>query len=316
MRLMQHKKEAWWFYRFLSIFYDKYVNPLFWTERMRDESLDLGKLEEPGITVIDVGSGTGFTTTGIVGRVPAGQVTCVDQSPHQMAKAKDKEVLQNCTFELGDAEDIPVESNQFDRYVSAGSIEYWPDPQRGIHEAFRVIKPGGRALMIGPLEPKNAFGRFIANTWMLFPKEEEYRRWFKVAGFENIELKYIEPEWFTRPEEYGLAIAGDKPAHVVSPPKSEVVYAVLPAEEEEAGNPVLNTLTTVGRVVIGSLAGGLFIPIALVGYVQRSLAAPEGETEADRTERLNRYQTGALIGIGAAVGIAALALVLRGRSEE
>ncbi|MGB3546986.1 MAG: methyltransferase domain-containing protein [Saprospiraceae bacterium] len=317
MRLMQHKNEAWWFYRYLSIFYDKYVNPLFWTERMRDESLELGKFDDSGISVIDVGSGTGFTTTGIVGHVPAGQVTCVDQSPHQMAKAKDKEVLKNCTFQLGDAEDIPVESNQFDRYVSAGSIEYWPDPQRGIHEAFRVIKPGGRALMIGPLEPKNAFGRFIANTWMLFPKEEEYRRWFKDAGFENIELKYIEPEWFTRPNEYGLAIAGDKPVHVVSPPKSEVVYAILPAERDAADeNALTRTLTTVGRVVVGSLAGGLFIPIALVGYVRQSLTPPRDETPVARTERLNRYQTNALIGIGAAVGIAALALVLRGRNDD
>ena len=42
MRLMQHKREAYWFYRFLSIFYDDYVNPLFWTEDMREKALDLG----------------------------------------------------------------------------------------------------------------------------------------------------------------------------------------------------------------------------------------------------------------------------------
>lgn len=49
----------------------------------------------------------------------------------------------------GDAEDLPFPDDQFDRYVSAGSIEYWPEPQRGICEAYRVLKPGGVACMIG-----------------------------------------------------------------------------------------------------------------------------------------------------------------------
>ena len=65
MRLIQHKQEAYWFYRFLSIFYDKYVNPLFWTTYMRDQSLELALLNDKKLTVIDVGSGTGFTTQGI-----------------------------------------------------------------------------------------------------------------------------------------------------------------------------------------------------------------------------------------------------------
>jgi len=37
----------------------------------------------------------------------------------------------------GDAEALPFKTDTFDRYVSAGSIEYWPDPQRGICEAYR-----------------------------------------------------------------------------------------------------------------------------------------------------------------------------------
>ncbi len=34
MRLIQHKREALWFYRFLSLVYDR-VNTLFWTPEMR-----------------------------------------------------------------------------------------------------------------------------------------------------------------------------------------------------------------------------------------------------------------------------------------
>lgn len=72
----------------------------------------------------------------------------------------------------GDAEDLPFETDSADRYVSAGSIEYWPDPQRGIAEAFRVLKPGGLACLIGPVYPTFWLSRMMADFWMLFPTEQ------------------------------------------------------------------------------------------------------------------------------------------------
>jgi hypothetical protein len=39
LRLIQHKQEAYWFYRFLSIVYDHIVNPGHWTKDMRDDAL-------------------------------------------------------------------------------------------------------------------------------------------------------------------------------------------------------------------------------------------------------------------------------------
>jgi len=45
MRLIQHKREAYWFYRFLSLGYDRWVNPLFWTPAMRAEALSEARLE-------------------------------------------------------------------------------------------------------------------------------------------------------------------------------------------------------------------------------------------------------------------------------
>lgn len=295
MRFMQHKKEAFWFYRFLSIFYDKFVNPLFWTKKMRDDSLTIAQLDEPGLRVIDVGSGTGFTTQGIVRHVPAEQITCVDQSPHQMEKAKAKENLRGCTFQLGDAEDIPFPNDHFDRYVSAGSIEYWPNPQKGITEAYRVIKAGGVATLIGPLDPPNALVSFAANTWMLFPKDEEYRRWFKDAGFANIEVKYVSPHWIRQKDKYCISISGTKPLAGFSPIESTQTIAEPVAVE--TGGGWWRSLQLIGRVLLGSLAGFVFIPIALVGYLRNSFAAKEDLPEEYR-ERLNPYQLGALLLIG------------------
>lgn len=119
-RFIQHKKEAFWFYRFLSIVYDHVINPGHWTEDMRDEALEPADLSHRDMIVVDVGGGTGFTTLGIVKNVDAKNVTILDQSPHQLAKAKKKEPLKDCKIIEGDAEDLPFRTDYADRYVSAG----------------------------------------------------------------------------------------------------------------------------------------------------------------------------------------------------
>lgn len=119
-RFIQHKKEAFWFYRFLSIVYDHIINPGHWTEDMRDEALEPAELNNRGLIVVDVGGGTGFTTLGIVKHVDAKNVTILDQSPHQLAKAKQKEPLKECKIIEGDAEDLPFPTDYAHRYISAG----------------------------------------------------------------------------------------------------------------------------------------------------------------------------------------------------
>lgn len=123
-RFIQHKQEAFWFYRFLSIVYDHIINPGHWTEDMRDEALEPADLFDRKLTVVDVGGGTGFTTLGIVKHVDAKNVTILDQSPHQLAKAKEKEPLKECRIIEGDAEDLPFPTDYADRYISAGRYSF------------------------------------------------------------------------------------------------------------------------------------------------------------------------------------------------
>jgi MPBQ/MSBQ methyltransferase len=260
LRLVQHKPEAYWFYRVLSIFYDHYVNPFFWTERMREVALKLAKLDTKELKVVDVGSGTGFTTLGIASKVNPENIYCIDQSPHQMKRAQQKTALQPCHFQLGDAEELPFETDTFDRYISAGSIEYWPEPQRGIAEAYRVLKPGGVALMIGPLRPQSRIARFFADLWMLFPEEEDYLKWFKDAGFEDIHYTYVQPDWVLK-EKYAIAINGCKKTSGKSPlrfphAKTEVIHAPM---------NFMRKIKMFTRLLVGNLAGFAFIPMAVVG---------------------------------------------------
>uniref|UniRef100_A0A803Q189 MPBQ/MBSQ family SAM-binding methyltransferase profile domain-containing protein n=2 Tax=Cannabis sativa TaxID=3483 RepID=A0A803Q189_CANSA len=133
-RFIQHKKEAFWFYRFLSIVYDHIINPGHWTEDMRDDALEPVELNNRNLTIVDVGGGTGFTTLGIVKHVDAKNVTILDQSPHQLAKAKQKEPLKECKIIEGDAEDLPFPTDYADRYVSAGrSIQGVEDRRESLY---------------------------------------------------------------------------------------------------------------------------------------------------------------------------------------
>jgi MPBQ/MSBQ methyltransferase len=260
MRLIQHKKEAYWFYRFLSLGYDDWVNPLFWTPRMRADALAAAHLNRRDLDTLDAGAGTGFTTEGIVGHVDATRVTMLDQSPHQLARAARRPALSACRKLVGDAEALPFAHDAFDRYVSAGSIEYWPDPQRGVAEAYRVLKPGGIAVIIGPVRPAGRVARALADLWMLFPEQDQYRDWFERAGFADVTLRPVAPDWYRNTRTpYAVAVAGTKPA-----PGPPPLALGPPAERLDAPLSLQGRLRAAARFAAGSLAGAAFIPIALV----------------------------------------------------
>ena len=256
MRLIQHKREAFWFYRFLSPLYDSWVNPLFWTLDMRAEALSLARLDRRDLRTVDVGAGTGFATEGIVAHVDARHVTLLDQSPHQLSRARRKPALRECRVVEGDAEALPFETDRFDRYVSCGSIEYWPEPQAAFAEAYRVLKPGGIALIVGPLPPERPLARRLADLWMLFPREDDYRDWMQSAGFEDVRTRYVAPDWSK--ERYGIAIAGRKPAAGASP------AAIAP--RESVAEPM--TARRWARWVAGSAAGAVFVPIGALASLR------------------------------------------------
>lgn len=87
---------------------------------MRDEALEPADLYDPRLTVVDVGGGTGFTTLGIIKHIHPKNVTILDQSPHQLEKAKQKKELSECRIIEGDAEELPFPIDSVDRYISAG----------------------------------------------------------------------------------------------------------------------------------------------------------------------------------------------------
>lgn len=204
IEIFRNKKNAWYFYKYLSKIYD-IINPFFYTKKMRSLVIEMAELNKKH-KVVEVGSGTGYTTTAIIQKVKKENITTLDQSPHQHAKALKKKTIKDIKFTYGSAENLPFKDNQFDRYISAGSIEYWPNPLKAIKEAKRVVKKKGKVVIIGPLKPKHQPFKYICETVMLFPTINEYVNWYRKAGLKNINYKLCRPPWFFN--DYGIVISG------------------------------------------------------------------------------------------------------------
>jgi len=193
MGLLENKARARLFYKYLSRVYDQ-VNPFIWTEEMRDEALSLLEFEE-GMTVLDVGCGTGFATEGLLEHVD--EVYALDQSEHQLEQAYEKfgKRAPQVHFHRGDAERLPFATDTFDVVWSSGSIEYWPNPILALREFRRVLKPGGQVLVVGPNYPDNVVSQLLADSIMLFYDEYEADRMFKTAGFEDVKHAFMGPSY-------------------------------------------------------------------------------------------------------------------------
>ena len=182
MGVLEDKSRARLFYKYLSKVYDR-VNAYVFTEPMREAAIDHLEIET-GDRVLDVGCGTGFGTEGLKGRTD--RILGLDQSPHQMAKARDRlDETELLGFTMGDAERLPIQSNTFDAAWSSGSIEYWPNPAEGLAEMRRVVKPGGRVVVVGPYYPDSWLGRKLVDAIMLFYDEAEADEMFESAGYEE-----------------------------------------------------------------------------------------------------------------------------------
>ena len=114
----------------------------------RQDTLRRLKLK-PGERVIDIGSGPGFLCqemAEIVG--PGGHVTGIDLSSAMVRRSKERNSRPWVSFRQGDATALPEEDVSYDVVVSVQVAEYVPDISCFCSEAYRVLKPGGRGLII------------------------------------------------------------------------------------------------------------------------------------------------------------------------
>lgn len=96
---------------------------------------------QPGQRVLDVACGTGVLARAVAERVgPQGAVVGLDLNEGMLAVAGRK--APHVEWRQGRAEDLPFESQSFDRVVSQFGLMFFAD-RRAVQEMVRVLRPGG-----------------------------------------------------------------------------------------------------------------------------------------------------------------------------
>jgi ubiquinone/menaquinone biosynthesis C-methylase UbiE len=137
--------------------YDSLVSPVSWLlgggRTFAQATVELAGLA-PGERVLDVGCGTGTLALAAARQVgPQGEVHGIDASPEMIAVARRKagKASASLAFQVGLIEDIPFPDDQFDLVLSSLMIHHLPGEdlkRRGFAEIHRVLKPGGRLLVV------------------------------------------------------------------------------------------------------------------------------------------------------------------------
>jgi ubiquinone/menaquinone biosynthesis C-methylase UbiE len=133
---------------------------------------------QPGENLLDVGCGTGQLT-----RLAAellkkdGEVIGVDPSVEmlQVAKRNATKVHSKANFQLGVIESLPFENEHFDIVLSSMMLHHLPpDLKRtGLAEIYRVLKPGGRLMVVDVDKPTSLLGRMLMFPWRKDPAVKE-----------------------------------------------------------------------------------------------------------------------------------------------
>jgi ArsR family transcriptional regulator len=144
-------------------------------------------LLDPALLVGDLGCGTGEMSALLARHVR--QVVAVDSSADMLDAARRRLAgLPNVDVRQGQIEALPIDEGALDVAVLALVLHYAPDPARSLAEAARVLRRGGRVLVID-MQPHDRleYQQQMGHVWLGFP-ETEFRRLMTGAGFENLRV--------------------------------------------------------------------------------------------------------------------------------
>lgn len=103
----------------------------------------------PGENVLEVGCGLGADARELARAVaPEGRVTAVDVSEAMLDAARERHDGSNVTYERADVTDLPYGDATFDVIRIERVLQHVPDVEKACAEMARVLKPGGRVLVL------------------------------------------------------------------------------------------------------------------------------------------------------------------------
>lgn len=173
-------------------------------------------VDQPDVRrVLDVATGTGDFAIAISQKLPAeSEIVGVDLS-EQMLEVGRQKVQGNIVLQQGDVEHLDFEDNSYDRVSVAFGIRNFEHLERGLSEMCRVLRSGGKLVILELSYPDNPFilwcyklyalhflpfvgglvsghkeaYRYLPKSILAFPKEEVIVPMLHSVGFQNVEVQ-------------------------------------------------------------------------------------------------------------------------------
>jgi len=162
-----------------------------------------------GQRIVDLGCGNGRLA--LLFAEAGNQVTGIDSSDAQIRLAKENagKQLHLLEFKSAAMEETGLASATFDLAILSQSLHHAANPRQAVAEAYRLLVPGGRLLLLDLLAHdaewmRGKFGDF----WLGF-SEDDLRQWLSEAGFVVVQSE-ITPPSKVHPEIEGLLIVAEK----------------------------------------------------------------------------------------------------------
>ncbi len=174
-----------------------------------------------GQRLLDVAGGTGDISFRFLKRAGHGHSTVLDLTESMLIEGRKRAEADNLSEQLnwvvGDAMALPFDDNTFDVYTISFGIRNVTRPQDALNEAFRVLKPGGRLMVLEFSQIPNPamqwaydrysfnvippMGKIIANdadsyqylveSIRKFPDQDTFLGMVRKAGFENAKYRNL-----------------------------------------------------------------------------------------------------------------------------
>ena len=174
-----------------------------------------------GQALLDVAGGTGDISFRFLKRASGANATVLDLTESMLEegrkRAKNVGISGQLKWVVGDAMALPFEDDSFDVYTISFGIRNVTDPQKALSEAYRVLKPGGRIMVLEFSHIPNdllqwfydkysfnvipRLGQIIASdrssyqylveSIRKFPKQESFMKLVNAAGFENTKYRNL-----------------------------------------------------------------------------------------------------------------------------
>jgi len=149
----------------------------------------------PPMVIADLGAGEGAFALLLAER--ATKVIAVDSSARMIEVGREqarRHGVKNIDYRLGDIEELPIDDGSVELVFFSQSLHHALHPERAVHEAWRILSPGGRIVVLDLLKHRFEEAREIyADEWLGF-SESELEAMLESSGFTQVQTSVVHKE--------------------------------------------------------------------------------------------------------------------------